>query len=193
MGTFVLGNLDGEAIANKSSAWAPTDFESHRSVFHEAFSLKFDPTVDWLSRSYRMDGRGLMAESACYIEQGRLQRPVASLKAARQLSCLPTPVPSASGISLSSALEQDLDEAIRALDQGVIVPDVLGMHTQDASRGAYSLSVPSALLVKNGKIIGRRRATLAGNFFDDLASPITSLKSPIYDMVGLGLTARLNF
>jgi PmbA protein len=45
---------------------------------------------------------------------------------------------------------------------------VLGLHTQDRSSGNYSLSTSQAVLVRNGKIQGRVKATLTGNLFEQL-------------------------
>lgn len=193
LGHFVLRNLNGEAIANKSSAWGPADFESKKSVFGDDLTIRYDPTVDWLSRSYQMDARGLMAEPKVFVEGGKLSSPVVSLKAARQLSCLPSPVPSSSGLSIEAGRRAELEAAIAELDDAVIVPSVLGMHTQDAVRGNYSLSVPNALIVKDGAITGQVKATIAGSFFEDLRSEITVLDDPLEDMPGLAIRTKVDF
>ena len=73
------------------------------------------------------------------------------------------------------------------------VPGVLGMHTQDASRANYSLSVPSALVVKGGKIVGRCKAALAGNFFEDLREGVRPVDSPLHDSAGLFFETGVNF
>jgi predicted Zn-dependent protease len=193
LGHFVLGNLDGERVANGGSAWTAGDFDQQRALFGAELELRFDPTTDWLSRSYRMDARGLMAEPVSYIEGGRLKRPVTSLKAARQLSCLPTPVPPPSGLSIETGRRAPLEEAIAGLERGIVVPSVLGMHTQDASRGNYSLAVPSALVVEGGRIIGRAKASLAGNFFEDLGAGPTAIDTELDDLAGLSFESKVSF
>ena len=193
LGHFVLGNLNGEAVANKNSAWSTSDFDGAKKVFSNDFSLKFDPTIDWMARSYKMDARGLVAENVSYIEAGQLTRPIVSLKAAQQLSCVPSPVPSSGGLTIESGASADLEQFIGDLDDGIVVPGVLGMHTQDSARGNYSLSVPSALVVKSGKIVGRCKATMAGNFFDDLGKSVTTLNSKLDDMNGLVIKTKVSF
>jgi PmbA protein len=193
LGHFVLRNLDGEAVANKNSAWAASDFDQSRQVFNKNLSLRYDPTVDWLSRSYRMDARGLMAENVLYIESGQLMRPVVSLKAAQQLSCVPSPVPSSGALTINSSEQAKLEDYLTELDDGIIVPGVLGMHTQDSSRGNYSLAVPSALIVHNGSIIGRCKATLSGNFFNDLGEDLMTLESKFDDIPGLAVKTKVSF
>lgn len=193
LGHFVLSNLNGETIANKNSSWSAEDFDQQRQVFDDKVQLRYQPTTDWLSRSYRMDMRGLMAEDTDYIVDGSLVRPIVSLKAARQLSCMPSAVPSSTGLTLETASKVELDEAVADIDRGIVVSDVLGMHTQDSSRGNYSLSIPNALLVEKGQIVGCRKATMAGNFFEDLERKAETLESAIHDYAGIRLQTTVSF
>jgi PmbA protein len=48
------------------------------------------------------------------------------------------------------------------------------MHTQDAISGSYSLTAQQTLTIRDGKLGGRVKATIAGNFVDDLTNPDTA-------------------
>lgn len=186
LGHFVLANLDGESVANGQSAWSAADFTARKRVFSPDLTLRFDPLEDWRPWSYQLDRRGIPAERRSYLEGGALASPIVSLKAAKQLSCAPTPVPSSSGLTIEMRTRGELDRIVSGLERGVIVPDVLGMHTQAAARGAYSLSVPRALVVRGGKIVGASKAVLSGNFFEDLGrDDLVAFSTPADDSSGL--------
>src|SRR5262249_7618757 len=157
-----------ESVANGQSAWGKDDFSGTKQVFASDLEVSFDPLEDWRSWSYRIDRRGLPAERRAFVRGGRLLSPVVSLKAAKQLSCAPSPAPPSTGLRVGGARRQALEAYVSGLDDAVLVPQVLGMHTQDAARGAYSLSVPRALVVRNGRVVGAAKAVIAGNFFEDL-------------------------
>lgn len=193
VGHFLLSNLEGEAIANGQSAWRQDDFSARRQVFAEDLSLEFDPLEDWQAWSYRVDRRGLPAERRAFVREGRLVSPVVSLKAAKQLSCLPSPAPPPTGLRILAARTADLEAHVASLDDAVLIHEVLGMHTQDRARGAYSLSVPRALLVRGGKIVGAAKAVISGNFLEDLQGDVVSLTSPLHDGGGLAIQGRVVF
>lgn len=192
-GHFLLGNLEGEAVANGQSAWARGDFDDRRQVFAGDLTIDYDPLEDWRPWSYRVDRRGLPAERCAYVREGRLVSPVVSLKAAKQLSCLPSPAPTPSGLRVRAGRAADLDAFVAGLDDAVLVHEVLGMHTQDRARGGYSLSVPRALVVRGGKVVGAAKAVISGNFLDDLKGEVVSLASPLHDGGGLALRGQVVF
>ena len=47
---------------------------------------------------------------------------------------------------------------------------MLGVHTQDATSGDFSLAAPQALSIEKAQLGGRVRPTLSGNLFDSLRS-----------------------
>jgi PmbA protein len=192
-GHFLLGNLEGEAVANGQSAWRSDDFSAQRQVFGSDLQLDYDPLEDWRPWSYRVDRSGLPAERRAFVREGRLVSPVVSLKAAKQLSCLPSPAPPSSGLRVTAGRGADLDAYVASLDDAVLVHSVLGMHTQDRARGAYSLSVPRALVVRGGRIVGAAKAVISGNFLDDLRGDVVSLTSPLHDGGGLAFPGRVVF
>lgn len=192
-GHFLLGNLEGEAVANGQSAWGPGDFADRRQVFAGDLQVDYDPLEDWRAWSYRVDRRGLPAERCAFVRDGRLASPVVSLKAAKQLSCLPSPAPPPSGLRVGAGRRADLDAFVAGLDDAVLVHEVLGMHTQDRARGGYSLSVPRGLVVRGGQIVGAAKAVISGNFLDDLRGDVTSLTSPHHDGGGLAFPGKVVF
>lgn len=192
-GHFLLGNLEGEAVANGQSAWRQDDFAARRQVFAGDLSIDYDPLEDWRSWSYRVDRRGLPAERCAFVREGKLVSPVVSLKAAKQLSCLPSPAPPPTGLRVTAGRSADLDAHIASLDDAILVHEVLGMHTQDRARGAYSLSVPRALVVRGGRIVGAAKAVISGNFIEELRGDAVSLTSPLHDGGGLALQGRVVF
>jgi PmbA protein len=42
------------------------------------------------------------------------------------------------------------------------------MHTQDSSSGRFSVSAPKTLVIEDGVVKGKVKATIAGNFFEVL-------------------------
>jgi PmbA protein len=96
------------------------------------------------------------------------------LKYARRANMAPTPLP-----LTGSALEvqtDDLaiwDEVVASLDRGLIVYEILGMHTQDSVSGHFSVVASQALVVRDGVPVGRAKAALTGNFFETLHDPNT--------------------
>ncbi len=52
-----------------------------------------------------------------------------------------------------------------------MVLSLLGLHTQDPTRGDFSLSAPLCLALRGGELGGAVKAVLTGNFFDVLRDP----------------------
>jgi PmbA protein len=61
-----------------------------------------------------------------------------------------------------------VENLIKEVDYGLLVYGVLGMHTQDTTSGRFSLSAPRSLVIENGEIKGKVKATISGNFFDTM-------------------------
>ena len=71
-------------------------------------------------------------------------------------------------MQIEAGQAEDWDIFQREVDDAILVLSVLGLHTQDRTSGNYSLSTSQALLVRNGTVRGRVKATLNGNLFDQL-------------------------
>jgi PmbA protein len=134
-----------------------------------------DPLQPLKSGSYRVTREGVPAVACSYIEAGRLRSPIADLKYAKRLGIRPTAVPYAMDtLEFRGLNELELGQALDAADGGALVLSVLGVHTQDAASGDFSLSAPQALAVHRGRLAGKLRATISGNLFEILCDPATA-------------------
>jgi PmbA protein len=184
---FVLGNLEGSAVEQGRSPWSPADFEDGSRVFRDDFRLAVDPLRPYASGSYRFTREGVPAALCDYITEGRLREPVLDRKHARKLGRRPTPAP-ASGESLVLEAGEPVPwEDLRGgIGDGVLVLSVLGTHTQDRARGAYSLASPTSVLCRDGEAVGKVQVVLHDDFFENLRSPeLRTVHFPYHDLPGL--------
>jgi len=89
----------------------------------------------------------------------------------------PTPAPGgAPGFLLRGNRPARTAAQVRSgLGTGLELHSVLGLHSQDASSGRYSLISPHARVVRDGRSIGRAKVSLGGNFLEHLLDPRTEL------------------
>lgn len=161
----LLHQISGSTIAHGEGWFGPDDLRTRAPVLREDLTLRVDPLLPMRSGSYRITAEGIPAGRCTYIESGRLERPVAGLKYARRLGIEPTPVPSGMDALFleGPAPPIRLEEAWCQAEGGGLVLNVLGVHTLDAASGDFSLAAPQVLLIRDGRPVGRFRATLAGN------------------------------
>jgi len=168
---FVWGNLGGSAVFHGQSPFTGADFRDNRRVFRDDLLVTVEPWTPLGAASFSYTGEGLPSAPTTYIERGRLTQPIADLKYARRLGFAPTTPPGGDeSVLIRTDKETSWAELLPKLDEALLVLSVLGLHTQDRSSGNYSLSTSQALLVRNGVIQGRIKATLNGNLFDNLRS-----------------------
>jgi PmbA protein len=166
---FVWGNMGGSTVYHGQSAWSREDFAEARQVFRPDLQVSVDPWQPLGPGSFGWTGEGVPSSPETYIDSGRLVKPVADLKYARRLGIAPnTPPGSEHSVQIGGLPEEQAEGLIASLEDGVLVLSVLGLHTQDRTSGNYSLSAPQALLIRGGEAQGRVKATLNGNFFDQL-------------------------
>ena len=73
-------------------------------------------------------------------------------------------------------------DLLAGVEQGVYIYSVLGMHTQDASSGKYSLVAPQARVIRAGRLLdGKVKIVLAGDFFAQLLDERTLFATYPYD------------
>lgn len=172
---YVLGtlfqNLDGEAVAHGEGAFRPEQFGGS-PVLREDLSLRIDPTYPMASGSYRFSTEGIPARPETFVLGGRLVTPVLDVKYASRLGRRATAMVHAYDVvELSGEEEMPLDDARDAASGGALVLGVLGVHTQDAASGDFSLAAPQTLAIGGGRL----RATISGNLFALLRDPETRL------------------
>ena len=83
----------------------------------------------------------------------------------------PTPLPRGAPGLLLRAERDCLSAAdlLASVERGVYVYSLLGMHTQDSTRGAYSLVAPQARVIEDGRLRdGKVKLVLAGDFLEHL-------------------------
>lgn len=166
---FVWGNMGGSAVYHGQSAWRREDFANRRQVLREDFVVRVEPWEPLGPGSFAWTSEGLPSAPTTYIADGRLASPILDLKYARRLGLPPlTPPGGEHSVHIAAGAALDEAEAVASVEDGLLVLSVLGLHTQDRTSGAYSLSAPQSLLIRSGKIMGRVKATLSGNFFDHM-------------------------
>src|SRR5207249_2101545 len=107
-----------------------------------------------------------------YVADGRLVNPILDLKYARRLGREPVPGPvSSESLRLTGPAPVGSGEAMGRIRRGALVLSLLGLHTQDATRGDFSVSAPQTIAIKDGTLGGSIKAVLTGNFFDVLRDP----------------------
>ncbi|HXV74883.1 MAG TPA: metallopeptidase TldD-related protein [Candidatus Polarisedimenticolaceae bacterium] len=170
----LLANLDGSTVSNGESHFRREQFGSGEPILRDDMELRIDPLQPLRSGAYRCTREGVPAARCSYITNGCLEHPVAGLKYARRLGIRPTPVPYASDTLFFSGRRSLTEtESLERAAGGALILSVLGVHTQDAASGDFSLSAPQALGLTPAGFAGRLKATISGNLFDLLSDPAT--------------------
>ena len=174
-GYFLLSNLYGSLVVNRQSAYSLDSFKEKRQVLRDDLSLEINNLLPFRSFSYRCTSEGVPGGMIRLISKGKLQTPILNLKYAGKSGFNPTPLPlGGRGFFLKpEGSMPTFEELISKTDLGLIVYSVLGLHTQDASSGNFSLTADQCLLVKNGMIAGKVKAAINGNFLNSLAEKTT--------------------
>lgn len=168
-GYYVWGNLGGSTVYHGQSPFTLQAFQEREQIFRSDLNVQVDPWQAMTPGAFRYTGEGVPSAPITYIDGGRLQQPIVDLKYARRLNLPPTTPPGgAQSVQITIADETTWDALLPQLDDAILVLSVLGLHTQDRSSGNYSLSTSQALLIRNGELQGRVKATLNGNLFDQL-------------------------
>lgn len=190
---YLLENLSAEKIYTGRSAFRYEDIVTRTNRFHETWSVIHDPSRLMHIGSYSMDEQGLAARRIPLIQNGELMNADVSLKGSRLTGWPATPTVSADNLIISGALHADLSTYLQTVGNGYLIPNVLGLHTQDAGRGDYSVAVPHGILIQNGRLVGTAKGILTGNFFDNLTHEMTVLSSLYHDFKGLAFPGQVRF
>lgn len=174
LGQFVLPNFSGDRVIEGQGAFSKDNFIDHRLVFHPQFTLSIDPLRPLELGSYLVTPEGVPADRTVLVRDGQLQTPFLRVKDAVRWGSKPTALPQGTaGLYLKHQAEVPWAEALQGVEDGVLVLSVLGLHTQEAVSGSYSLSAPHSLRILKGQIVGRTDVKLTGNFFADLLASTT--------------------
>ena len=174
---FLGTNLDGRAVLRGQSRFSPDDVRSGLAVLRPDLDLIVDTTLPFELATAPCSGEGVPAGPAALVRGGRLATPLLDRERAARLGLSPTPAPRGRPSLLleTSERELDVDAALQALGEGVVVRALLGLHTQNARRGDYAVVVPIAQVVRGGRRAGRASVRVRGNLFALLAAPETRL------------------
>ena len=189
---FIVSNLSGFAVYNKQSCFSGDDFKKNKLAIRDDISLFCDPEKDLDIGSYKFTNEGVPGRKTIFIKQGRLENQILDLKYAKLQKA------EATGILSKPLLESEkkvsFNKCLKSIKQGVIVFNILGLHTQSPVAGDYSLPCPDALYVKGSRIIGRARPIIVGNFFQDILSQdLGIIDFPIQDFPGFLIKPNISF
>jgi PmbA protein len=174
LGQFILPNFSGDRVIEGQGAFSKESFLENKLVFHPDFSLLIDPLRELELGSYLVTPEGVPAEHTVLVRDGKLQTPYLRVKDSVRWGAKPTAIPQGmAGLYLQHKGEIPWVKAIQGVEDGVLVLSVLGLHTQEAVSGSYSLSAPHSLRILKGQIVGKTDVKLTGNFFADLVAPTT--------------------
>jgi len=189
--TYVLGNFSGERIWNRQSAFRIEQFRERALVFREDLTVRLEPLVPYGPGSYPFTSEGVPARRVDYIVSGKLAFPILDLKYARRFGMEPVPPPATiESLAVESCEEIPSEKALQEMGRGLLVLGILGLHTQDAASGDFSLSAGQSLAVRGGRLGGRVRAAISGNFFEILRSAgLRLVRFPGHHMPGILMVA----
>jgi PmbA protein len=165
---FLMTNLFGSLVVNRQSRFSVEDFHRQRQVLREDLDLYVDPLQPYRSFAYNCTAEAVPAKQQTFIEKGRLITPVLNLKYAKKTGMEPTAIPGGGFFIRSAQPMESWERLIERTSRGLIVYSVLGLHTQDASSGQFSLTADQCLMVENGKITGKVKAVINGDFLGSL-------------------------
>lgn len=175
LGQFILPNFSGDRVIEGQGAFLKESFLENKLVFHPHFSLLIDPLRPLELGSYLVTPEGVPAERTVLVFDGQLQTPFLRVKDSVRWGAKPTAIPQGTaGLYLKHKEEVPWVQALQGVEDGVLVLSALGLHTQEAVSGSYSLSAPHSLRILKGQIVGKTDVKLTGNFLADLAAPTTN-------------------
>ncbi len=164
---YLTHHFSASAVIGGSSRYSDLDdFARRKQVMVDGLSLVVDGSKDF--RDVPFDAEGIAGRRHVLVQDGRLRDARMDQKWAQKLG----KAPSGPGkMYLETERAVPLNDLVRSISDGILVQEVLGIHTGDQTTGTYSLQVPIGHRIIGGEIVGLCRANVAGNFFDDLSNP----------------------
>ncbi len=168
---YLLPNFRGENILEGQSRFTQDEFHENKELFDPGLSIEIDPTQPCEWGSYRITTEGVPAVRTWLVQDGKVRSPYLNVKDANRWNSVPTAIPAgAMGIIMTPKDQRAWLKMLADIDDGVLVLSVLGLHTQNPVTGSFSLAAPSALRIKNGRLIGKIDVRISGNYWDILRS-----------------------
>jgi PmbA protein len=177
LGQFLLTNLYGSLVVNRQSRFSLDDFKTERQVLRKDLSLEVNTLLPYRAMSYPCTGEGVAGGKVSFINEGKLKTPILSLKYAKKAGLNPTPIPSGGFFIKTGRTMNTWEELVKQTEKGMIVYSILGLHTQDASSGHFSLTADQCLLVERGEVVAKVKAVINGDFLEALTDEESSFAS----------------
>lgn len=168
---YLLPNFRGENILEGQSRFTQDEFQENKKLFAPGLCIEIDPTQPYEWASYRITSEGVPAVRTWLVQDGKVRSPYLNVKDANRWKCVPTAIPAGSmGIIMTHKDQKAWQKMLEDIDDGVLILSVLGLHTQNAVTGSFSLAAPSALRIRNGRLIGKVDVRISGNYWEILGS-----------------------
>ena len=162
---YVLENINGNLVESGVSRYEVNDFTSARQIARNDINIAVDQTVPMSTDSFDFTTEGIAGQKFEILKNGKLTAPICDLQTATKLGLTARYLPTLSSASYKCSSFGDFKSTNPKF---VLILSVLGIHTQNAVNGNYSLPCPSALYFENGKLVGPINCVLIGDFFDKL-------------------------
>jgi PmbA protein len=166
---FIVTNLKASSIYYKQSAFTKKDFSDNKKIAPPKLSLRLFPRTEmnYYARNYSDIG-WVYPDEYEFIKDGRLVSPIANHRFANLIDVEPTPSISSLRLAEFGDIEKSMDyeEQISNVNEGIVITTMLGLHTQDANTGDFSLVCPKSIIVRDSKMQGVSEFIIRGNFFD---------------------------
>ena len=180
---FIISNLDSASVFGKQSCFSVNDFKNKKQALRKDINLTCNPIIDFDIGSYKFTNEGVPSRKTIFIKNGKLENQILDLKYAKLQKTKPTGI--LSKPILNSEKKISFESCLKSIDEGIMIFNILGLHAQSPVAGDYSLPSPNALYIKKGKIVGRARPIIVGNFFQDMnQDDLEIINFPLEDFPG---------
>ncbi|NLJ05733.1 MAG: TldD/PmbA family protein [Exilispira sp.] len=148
-------------------------------IFSSMITAYDNPIDDTMPGSRSFDDEGTVTSKVMLIENGVLQSFYFDRKTAKKMGTKSTgngycreisrlPKPDVRNFTIEAGA-LTLEQMIKSIDKGVIVPSVLGAHSGNIPNGDFSVGLSPGIYVENGEIVGHvNDSMVAGNIYDVL-------------------------
>ena len=174
--------LDGLAVMQGVS---PLSDRVGESILSEKITVRTDRRCPSLPNSRSFDDEGVMHQPRDLVDRGCLQGFTTDLRSAHVLGLQPTgdavrrtlftegvqdpPAPWLSHVYLAPGTTS-WRGMMAAIDEGILVTGIRGLHSSNISQGHFSVSVEGFHIVR-GEVVGRLERTLiSGNIYSEFRS-----------------------
>ncbi|MCD6387299.1 MAG: TldD/PmbA family protein [Methanophagales archaeon] len=141
-------------------------------IASEMLTIVDDGTAEGRLNTRKMDGEGVPSQRTVLIERGVLKNFLYDTYTASKDGVESTgnavrgydqpPSVGATNFIIERG-DATREEILRELNEGILVSDVIGAHTADATSGAFSVVAQNAFSVKRGELKPLREVMLVGN------------------------------